>query len=184
MNRTITGLYLCTLLVSYGASSVLQADELVTRDNFFVAGEDYHQSITETGKRTGRLIIKGTLVSSPCILETSEIKLPLPRDKREYVLRVKVSQCGNGVTETTDQVPTNSVAIVLDQRECTQEESTSPKKLVYISEEHTIRALKHGDNQLKFYISKEKYIEITNNTNSMSEYKEHNNKNIILPLNI
>ena len=43
MNRTTTGLCLAALLVSCSMNSVLRADELLMRDNFFVADETRHQ---------------------------------------------------------------------------------------------------------------------------------------------
>lgn len=43
MNRTTTGIFLAALLVNCSMNSVLLADELVMRDNFFVADETRHQ---------------------------------------------------------------------------------------------------------------------------------------------
>ncbi|EEX3983084.1 nuclease PIN, partial [Escherichia coli] len=85
MSRTTTGLCLAALLVSSSMSSVLQAGELVVRDDFFVADENRHQWVNEDNGRTGTLNVKGALVSSPCILETPEIKLPLLEDNGKYV---------------------------------------------------------------------------------------------------
>ncbi|EFJ2983495.1 nuclease PIN, partial [Escherichia coli] len=53
MNRTTTGLCLAALLVSCSMNSVLRADELVMRDNFFVADETRHQWVNEHNGRTG-----------------------------------------------------------------------------------------------------------------------------------
>ncbi|MFO6428144.1 pilus-assembly fibrillin subunit [Escherichia coli] len=70
MNRTTTGLCLAALLVSCSMNSVLRADELVMRDNFFVADETRHQWVNEPNGRTGMLTVSGALLSSPCTLET------------------------------------------------------------------------------------------------------------------
>lgn len=64
MNRTTTGLCLAALLVSCSMNSVLRADELVMRDNFFVADETRHQWVNEHNGRTGMLTVSGALLSS------------------------------------------------------------------------------------------------------------------------
>ncbi len=81
MNRTTTGLCLSVLLVSCSMISSLRADELVMRDNFFVADESHHQWVNERNGRTGMLTVSGALLSSSCTLETNEVELPLPEQK-------------------------------------------------------------------------------------------------------
>ena len=69
MDRTTTGIFLVALLVSCSMNSVLRADELVMRDNFFVADETRHQWVNERNGRTGMLTVSGALLSSPCTLD-------------------------------------------------------------------------------------------------------------------
>ncbi|ELY4340370.1 nuclease PIN [Cronobacter sakazakii] len=103
MNRTTTGLCLAVLLVSCGMSRVLRANELVMRDNFFVADETRHKWVNEHNGRTGMLAVSGALLSSPCTLETNEVELPLPAQKenRRYVLKLNLLGCGDGDAVTS-----------------------------------------------------------------------------------
>lgn len=100
MNRTTTGLCLAALLVSCSMNSVLRADELVMRDNFFVADETRHQWVNEHNGRTGMLTVSGALLSSPCTLETNEVDLPLQKSTEgimtRYVLKLNLLGCGDG----------------------------------------------------------------------------------------
>ncbi|EEQ1662379.1 pilus-assembly fibrillin subunit [Escherichia coli] len=106
MNRTTTGLCLAALLVSCSMNSVLWADELVMRDNFFVANEARHQWVNEHNGRTGMLTVSGALLSSPCTLETNEVELPLQKSTNgimtRYALKLNLLGCGEGGTVTSD----------------------------------------------------------------------------------
>lgn len=53
MNRATIGFYLAVVLGSCSMNGVSQADELLTRDDFFVADESRHQWVTEHNGRTG-----------------------------------------------------------------------------------------------------------------------------------
>ena len=105
MNRTTTGLCLAALLVSCSMNSVLRADELVMRDNFFVADETRHQWVNEHNGRTGMLTVSGALLSSPCTLETNEVELPLQKITEgimtRYVLKLNLLGCGDGGAVTS-----------------------------------------------------------------------------------
>ena len=105
MNRTTTGLCLAALLVSCSMNSVLRADELVMRDNFFVADETRHQWVNEHNGRTGMLTVSGALLSSPCALETNEVELPLQKSTEgimtRYVLKLNLLGCGDGGAVTS-----------------------------------------------------------------------------------
>lgn len=105
MNRTTTGLCLSALLVSCSMTSSLRADELVMRDNFFVADESRHQWVNERNGRTGMLTVSGALLSSPCTLETNEVELPLPEQQAagvtRYVLKLNLQGCGDGGAVTS-----------------------------------------------------------------------------------
>lgn len=100
MNRTTTGICLAALLVSCIMNSVLQADELVMRDNFFVADEARHQWVNDQNGRTGMLAVSGALLSSPCTLETNEVELPLQKRTEgiitRYALKLNLQGCGDG----------------------------------------------------------------------------------------
>lgn len=105
MNRTTTGLCLAALLVSCSMNSVLRADELVIKDDYFVADETRHQWINERNDRTGMLLVSGALLSSPCSLETNEVVLPLPEQKEgimtRYMLKLNLLGCGDGGAVTS-----------------------------------------------------------------------------------
>lgn len=118
MNRTTTGICLVALLVSCSMNSVLRADELVMRDNFFVADETRHQWVNEHNGRTGMLTVSGALLSSPCTLETNEVELPLPELKEDimprYALKLNLLGCGNGgsVTSATSVAGRESMMVI------------------------------------------------------------------------
>lgn len=118
MNRTTTGLCLAALLVSCSMNSVLRADELLMRDNFFVADETRHQWVNEHNGRTGMLIVRGALLSSPCTLETNEVELPLQKSTEgimtRYVLKLNLLGCGDGgaVTSATSVAGRDSMMVM------------------------------------------------------------------------
>ncbi len=105
MNRTTTGLCLAALLISCSMNSVLRADELVMRDNFFEADESRHQWVNERNGRTGMLTVSGALLSSPCTLETNEVELPLQKSTERimtrYALTLNLLGCGDGGAVTS-----------------------------------------------------------------------------------
>lgn len=96
MNRATIGFYLAVVLGSCSMNGVSQADELLTRDDFFVADESRHQWVTEHNGRTGALNVKGALVSSPCILDTPEVNFPCRNIKGDMysILRYHVVVMG------------------------------------------------------------------------------------------
>lgn len=118
MNRTTTGLCLAALLVSCSMNSVLRADELVMRDNFFVADETRHQWVNEHNGRTGMLTVRGALLSSPCTLETNEVELPLQKSTEgimtRYALKLNLLGCGDGgaVTSATSVAGRDSMMVM------------------------------------------------------------------------
>ncbi|HAW0905888.1 TPA: nuclease PIN [Escherichia coli] len=118
MNRTTTGLCLSVLLVSCSMTSSLRADELVMRNNFFVADESRHQWVNERNGRTGLLTVSGALLSSPCTLETNEVELPRPEQKAgsvtRYVLRLNLKGCGDGgaVTSASSVAGRDSITVM------------------------------------------------------------------------
>ncbi|MCQ1917251.1 nuclease PIN [Escherichia coli] len=118
MNRITTGLCLAALLVSCSMNSVLRADELVMRDNFFVADELRHQWVNEHNGRSGHLLVSGALLSSPCTLETNEVELPLPEQKEgimtRYALKLNLLGCGDGgvVTSATSMSGRSSMMVM------------------------------------------------------------------------
>ncbi|MFV5712023.1 pilus-assembly fibrillin subunit [Escherichia coli] len=97
MNMTATRLCLAVLLVGCGVNSTLQADELGTHDNFFVADETRHQWVNEHSGRTGVLEVRGALLTSPCTLVTNESPLPTTTMlRKEIPLRLYLTGCGDG----------------------------------------------------------------------------------------
>ncbi|MEE7405840.1 pilus-assembly fibrillin subunit, partial [Escherichia coli :H14] len=106
------------LLVSCSMNSVLRADELLMRDNFFVADETRHQWVNEHNGRTGMLIVRGALLSSPCTLETNEVELPLQKSTEgimtRYVLKLNLLGCGDGgaVTSATSVAGRDSMMVM------------------------------------------------------------------------
>lgn len=95
MNRAAAGFYLAVVLGSCSMNGVSQADELLTRDDFFVADESRHQWVNEHNGRTGALNVKGALVSSPCQLDTNEVQIS-ERKKRRDIQKFKVNMSGCG----------------------------------------------------------------------------------------
>ncbi|ELM3728626.1 hypothetical protein RYR49_001485 [Edwardsiella piscicida] len=77
MQKVTIVLAAVAMLLTLSMNRVLHADEVVTHNNFFIPDESRHQWITEQNGRTGELIVYGTLLSSPCVLETNEVMLPL-----------------------------------------------------------------------------------------------------------
>lgn len=79
MNMTATRLCLAVLLVGCGVNSTLQADELGTHDNFFVADETRHQWVNEHSGRTGVLEVRGRCLPHPVRWSRMNHLSPLPR---------------------------------------------------------------------------------------------------------
>lgn len=116
MNKATTGICLAALLVSCCMNSVLRADALVIRDNFFVADESRHQWVNERNGRTGMLTVSGALLSSPCTLETNEVELALQQKEdiiTRYALKLNLQGCGDGgvVTATNSVVGRDSMMV-------------------------------------------------------------------------
>ncbi|WNK06503.1 pilus-assembly fibrillin subunit [Escherichia coli] len=146
MNRATAGFYLAVVLGSCGMHGISQADELLMRDNFFVADETRHQWVNEHNGRTGALNIKGALVSSPCQLDTNEVQFS-ERKKRRGIQEVKInmSGCGYGnvpesFSELNRKLYVNTSITMSDllRREC-----YLPSKRKFLSD---------GENQLIFYL--------------------------------
>lgn len=99
MNKSTARLYLTVVMLSFCATD-LCADEIITRERIFTANEDRHQWINEHNGRTGTLIIRGALLSSPCSLETNEVEFPLPQRRKgmneQSELKLNLIGCGEG----------------------------------------------------------------------------------------
>lgn len=119
MNRTTTGICLAALLVSCCMNSVLRADEIVPQNDFFVADESRHQWVNEHNGRTGQLLVRGALLSSPCILETNTVALPLPQKKEgmkaRHVLALDLLGCGDGGEVTSASSPAGRDSMMVMQ---------------------------------------------------------------------
>ncbi|WP_392420492.1 pilus-assembly fibrillin subunit [Edwardsiella piscicida] len=100
MQKVTIVLAAVAMLLTLSMNRVLHADEVVTHNNFFIPDESRHQWITEQNGRTGELIVYGTLLSSPCVLETNEVMLPLNSViqgfTERYSLTLNLLGCGDG----------------------------------------------------------------------------------------
>lgn len=107
MRKTTMGVCLAALIVSCSMNSGLQAGELLIRDNFFIADDARHQSVNELNDHTGRLIVSGALLSSPCNLDTNEVTLSRQAGKAtsHYILRLNLVECGYGGRITSSISP-------------------------------------------------------------------------------
>ncbi|EHS0425052.1 nuclease PIN [Escherichia coli] len=160
MNRTTTGLCLAALLVSCSMNSVLRADELVMRDNFFVADETRHQWVNEHNGRTGMLTVSGALLSSPCTLETNEVELPLHKLTEglitRYAVKLNLLGCGDGgdVTSAPSVIGRGNMMVMQSAILYNRKEGGKAEQ-VLLSNGKVI--LDNGRNQLVFYMSKNQW---------------------------
>lgn len=178
MNRAAAGFYLAVVLGSCGMNGISLADELLMRDNFFVADESRHQWVNEHNGRTGILNVKGVLVSSPCILDTTEIKFPLQRDKRGYVFNLKVSGCGYGEGDTSE-----GRNIVVKQSAVLRTGKDEIMLSLWKSDKESLKTLQHGDNALDYYMEETHYQQLVN-TLAYLTHKTADMKRIFLSLNM
>ncbi|EEW1667482.1 TPA: pilus-assembly fibrillin subunit [Escherichia coli] len=180
MNRTTTGLCLAALLVSCSMNSVLRADELVMRDNFFVADETRHQWVNEHNGRTGMLTVSGALLSSPCTLETNEVELPLPEQKEgimtRYVLKLNLLGCGDGdvVTSATSVARRDSMMVMQSALLTGMEDGALQPEQRKVS---TGRAVVYGGtNQFTYWLSEEQQQSLAGQqTTDRAQGKPHMN---------
>lgn len=83
----------------------------------------YHSNNVELQKWTieqsGNVIVKGALLSSPCILETNEIALPLKKSvkglQEQHLLKLTLTGCGNGGTVISSEKKSANENIVAAQ---------------------------------------------------------------------
>ncbi|EJJ1300011.1 nuclease PIN [Salmonella enterica] len=157
MNRTTTGLCLAALLVSSCMHSVLRADEFTMRNNFFIADESTHQWANEQSGRTGLVLIRGTLLLSPCILESGEVGLPLPKQtdgiQERYALRLNLVGCGDGGSVTTRHSPIeqNNIRVIQSALLTGVGDGVLHPGQRMIGREKTV--LRGGNNQITYYLS-------------------------------
>ncbi|BET81264.1 Type 1 fimbrial protein [Edwardsiella anguillarum] len=100
MKKVTIALAAVAMLLTLSMNRVLHADEVVTHNDFFIPDESRHQWINEQNGRTGELIVYGALLSSPCVLATHEVILPLNRVAQglteRYPLVLNLLGCGEG----------------------------------------------------------------------------------------
>lgn len=118
MKKVTTAVALMALLLSAGMNSVvLHASELLTRDLFFVADESRHEWVSEHNGRTGLLEVRGALMASPCMLDTSEVVLPLPAEMSglhdRYPLALDLRGCGYGDDLTSEDTPAARTTVMI-----------------------------------------------------------------------
>ncbi|HDY2725449.1 TPA: nuclease PIN [Escherichia coli] len=184
MNRATIGFYLAVVLGSCSMNCVSQADELLTWDDFFVADESRHQWVNEHNGRTGALNVKGALVSSPCILDTPEVKVPLQKDKGQYVLNLKVSRCGDGRTDIPEHQSTEYGDIVVKQSAVLKTGKDEMLLSVWRKRGVSRKNLQHGDNQITYYLNEAQYQKIVKTQIPITEHEISDSNRGILHLNI
>lgn len=105
MKKVTTSLYVATLLLWGAMDSAPLADELAVQDNLFRDSEVYPQNNRVGSARTGMLIVSGALLSSPCILESNDVDLPLQKQviagREYYSLKMGLVGCGVGGSAVT-----------------------------------------------------------------------------------
>ncbi len=184
MNRAAAGFYLAVVLGSCGMNGISLADELLMQDNFFVADENHHQWVNEHNGRTGALYVKGALVSSPCILDTPEVKTPLQKDKGQYVLNFKVSRCGYGMADIPEHQSKEYGDIVVKQSAVLK--TGKDEMLLSVWRKHGVnrKNLQHGDNQITYYVNEAQYQKIAKTQMPVTEHKTSDSNRGVLHLNI
>ncbi len=98
VNKTTAALYLIALSLSGFIHTFLQAEELGTYDDVFVADESRHSWVNERGGRTGNLAVRGALLSSTCTLMTNEVSLSSHTAAARTPLKLRLVGCGDGGT--------------------------------------------------------------------------------------
>ena len=165
-------------------NGVSQADELLTRDDFFVADESRHQWVTEHNGRTGALNVKGALVSSPCILDTPEVNFPLQKDKGRYVLNLKVSRCGDGHSDIPERQSTEHGNIVVKQSAVLKTGKDQILLSAWRNGGLSRKNLQHGDNHITYYINEAQYQKIAKTQMPVTAHKTSDSNRGVMHLNI
>ena len=184
MNRATTGFYLAVVLGSCSMNGVSQADEVLMRDNFFVADESRHQWVTEHNGRTGTLNVKGALVSSPCILDTPEVTFPLKKDERRYVLNLKISRCGDGNSDIPERQSTDHGGIIIKQSAMLKAGKDEIPLSAWRNDGVIRNNLRHGDNQITYYVNEAQYQKLAKTQMPASVYKTSDSNRGLLHLKI
>lgn len=147
------------LLLSLSMNSVLHASDPVMQGDFFVADENHHQWVNESGGRTGVLEVNGALLSSPCILMTHEVNLPLTAvvqgGVERYPLKLALGGCGEGgsVTSATSPAGVASTMVVHSALLRGQSGGVLHPDIRVVGEGRA--SLHGGDNQLTYFLSVE-----------------------------
>ncbi|ELY3087349.1 nuclease PIN [Klebsiella aerogenes] len=165
MKKTTAGICLAAMLISCGMNCQLLADELLPRDEHFMADETRHQWVNERDGRTGVLMVSGSLLSSPCTLETNDISLPLPEEtsggQARYAMTLRLTGCGEGgrVITVSSQVGRNSIQVTRSAL------LIGVKDGILQAEQHLLgkgKAVFYGGaNQMTYYLNKAQHQAIT-----------------------
>ena len=165
MKKTTAGICLAALLVSGGMNSMLRADDRAGSTHVFAADETRHQWVNEAGGRTGMLMVRGALLSSPCTLATNTVELPLPPRKEglmtRYVLTLDLRGCGDGgaVTAGTSAAGRDSTMVMQSALLTGVEGGVLQPRQRMIS---TGRAVLHGGaNRFTYYLSEPQMRAVT-----------------------
>ncbi|STB68610.1 Uncharacterised protein [Citrobacter freundii] len=157
MHKSTIRLYLTVAMLSFCATNVC-ADEIIIRERIFVANEDRHQWVNEHNGRTGTLIVRGALLSSPCSLETNEVKMPLPQRKKgmneQSELKLNLVGCGEGGAVISAESPAGHGSKITGYSALL----TGIEGGVFHPDQRMIgkgKAVMHGgENQLTWYLNK------------------------------
>ncbi|WP_097738859.1 pilus-assembly fibrillin subunit [Escherichia coli] len=175
MHKRIIPLSMAALLVSCCMNHVLRAEELVFRDDFFLAKEPRHQWINEKNGRTGILKIQGALLISPCTLATNEVTLSESLHDTQ-ALKLKLIGCGGG-DKLIDYISSDSFgAITLTE---SAQLIIDMNKYITSSEESKAHrynlAIYNGTTYLTYLLHKPKINKDVNNKKNTKDTSHDNN---------
>lgn len=110
MKKVTIALGLMALVLSVAMNNVLHAGDVSEQDKFYLADE--HPG------HTGKMSVRGALLSSPCTLITNELKMPFQNESQgrtaRYPLQIMLTGCGDGedVTSVFSPAGRSSVMVV------------------------------------------------------------------------
>lgn len=169
MKLVVVRFFLTVLMAGYTANNVPYANEWIGQEGFLHVNETRHQWVNERNARTGMLVVSGTLLSSPCTLETNEIDLHKDMHfqgvLKRYVFKLKLVGCGDGdakMQASRNKTMATQSAFLYDRKEG---QSAEQKML---SNERV--ALEDGQNHLIYYINKNQHRTLVSQHSSDHTY--------------
>lgn len=154
MKVTSRGLCGLAFMVSAGTHNMLYAEEIFPSNDFFWGGTNHTQWENDSGRFIGGLAVRGTLLSSPCTLETNEVVLPASSSSTatRYLLKLNLVGCGEG-EEAINMSSAVSVFAALGLRSAlfSDEGAVGEHQL----QEQSWMKLKSGANQLTYILNEQ-----------------------------